>query len=221
MLNWDDEIKLSRLEVEHARRLAVAPLDEAIADTEGLLAELLQLNASCERDHLIERILALRLERLAIKRARLAQLDRMLPRNERVVPVRAADLKAAFNRYDYGDHKVICRNGSVVSFEPSKVSNILLRPLERVVVHRRARGCRVGRPCGYLPSRAQGLRSVRTRGLAFVASMLHRTAAAQLISRCGQQTRQPRSRPFCSRSVACRSRLLAPLGAPPWIAEPE
>jgi hypothetical protein len=200
MWNWDDEIKLSRLEVEQARRLAVAPLDEAIAHTDHLLAEVRQLDASPERERLIERILALREERLAIKRERLAHLDRMLPQTERVVPVRAGDLTAAFNRYDYGDHKVIRRNGQVVSFESR---NALLRPL-------RAVGS---------PRRRHGLRIAGARGLDFVGSMLRRKAAGRLASRCGKHARLPDAHPFHSRSIASRSRMLAAVGAPPWIVE--
>ena len=196
MLNWDDEIQLSRIEVEQARRLAVAPLDEAIAHTDHLLAEVYRLNASPDRERLIERILALREERLAIKRERLTQLDRMLPQTARVVPVRAGDLTAAFNRYEYGDYKVIRRNDQVVSFDPT---NVLLWPLRAVGSPRRKRGFRVA----------------RTRGLDFVGSMLQRKAAGRLASRCGQHACLPDAHPFHSRSVASRSHMLAPVGAPP------
>jgi hypothetical protein len=199
MLNWDDELQLSRLEVEQARRLAVAPLDDAIAHTDHLLAEVYRLNASPERTGLIERILALREERLAIKRERLAQLDRMLPANARVVPVRAADLTAAFNRYDVGNYKVIRRNGQVVSFEPSKVAVAVQRAFLQVNA----------------PRRARGFRFARTRGLNFVGRMLKRKAASRLVSRCGQHVRPPHAYPFHSRSIASRSRMLAPVGAPP------
>ncbi|WGS47270.1 hypothetical protein LFL97_34425 [Burkholderia sp. JSH-S8] len=199
MLNWDDKLQLSRVEVERARRLAVAPLDDAIAHTDHLLAEVCRLNASPERTRLIDRILALREERLAIKRARLAQLDRMLPTNTRAVPVRAGDLTAAFNRYDVGDYKVIRRNGQVVSFEPGKVALTVQRVFLRVNA----------------PRRARGFRFVRTRGLNFVESILKRKAASRLISRCGQHVRPPQASSFHSRSTASRSRMLAAVGAPP------
>lgn len=197
MLNWDDEVQLSRLEVEQARRLAVAPLDEAVAQTDHLLAEVYRLEASPERERLIERILALRDERVAIKRARLAQLDRMLPTSARVVPVRAGDLTAAFNRYD-PDYNVIRRDGQVVSFE-----------CEAMVA--------VGR--SYLdlgaPRRVRGFRIPRTRGVNFVGGMLRRQAAGRLVSRCAKHARLPDAHCFQSRSVASRSRMLAPVGAPP------
>lgn len=199
MLNWDDELQLSRLEVEQARRLAVAPLDDAIAHTDHLLAEVYRLNSSPERARLIERLLALREERAAIKRARLAQLDRLLPVNARVVPVRAGDLTAAFNRYDLDNYKVIRRGGKVVSFEPSNVAVAV----QRAFLHVSA------------PSRVRGFRFSRTRGLSFVGSMLQRKAAGRLVSSCGQPVRPPQSHPFYSRSTASRSRMLAPVGAPP------
>ena len=200
MLNWDDEVQLSRLEVEKARRLAVAPLDDAIAHTDHLLAKVYRLNASPERTRLIERLLALREERLAIKRARLAQLDRMLPTNARVVPVRAADLTAAFNRYDVGDdYRVIRRDGSVVSFEPGKVAVAVTRAF----LHMSA------------PRRMRGFRFTRTRGLNFVGSMLKRKAASRLASGCARHVRMPQAHPFHSRSIASQSRMLAPVGAPP------
>jgi hypothetical protein len=202
MLNWDDELQLSRLEVEQARRLAVAPLDDAIAHTDHLLAEVYRLNASPERARLIERLLALREERVAIKRERLAQLDRLLPANARVVPVRAGDLTAAFNRYDvgdYNDHKVIRRDGQVVCFEPGKVAVAV----QRAFLHVSA------------PRRVRGFRFARTRGLNFVGSMLQRKAAGRLVSSCGQHVRPPQAHPFYSRSTASRSRMLAPVGAPP------
>jgi hypothetical protein len=87
MLNWDDEIRLSRLEVALARRLAVVSVDEEISETDLLLENVRQLKASPEREQLVERILALREEQLAIKRERLAQLDHMLPQTGRVVLV--------------------------------------------------------------------------------------------------------------------------------------
>ncbi|KVL29773.1 hypothetical protein WS98_25445 [Burkholderia territorii] len=199
MLNWDDELQLSRFEVEKARRLVVAPLDDAIAHTDHLLLEVYRLNASPERARLIDRLLALREERLAIKRERLAQLDRLLPENARVVPVRAGDLTAALNRDDFGDYKVIRRNGRVVSFEPHKVAIAVQRAFLQVNTPRRS--------CGF--------RFARTRGLSFVGSMLKRKAASRLVSCCGQHVRPPQAHPFHSRSTASRSRMLAPVGAPP------
>jgi hypothetical protein len=196
MLNWDDEVKLSRLEVEQARQLAVAPLDEAVAETDHLLAEVYRLKASPERERLIERILALRDERVAIKRARLAQLDRMLPTNARVVPVRAGDLTAAFNRYD--DYKVIRRDGKVVRFDCKAMVAV-----GRSYLHLGA------------PRRVRGFRIPRTRGVNFVGSMLRRQAAGRLVSRCAKHARLPDAHAFQSRSVASRSRMLAPVGAPP------
>ncbi|WP_186159529.1 hypothetical protein [Burkholderia gladioli] len=198
MLNWDDEIQLSRLEVEQARRLAVAPLDEAIAHTDLLLAEVRQLDASPEREQLIERILALREERLAIKRERLAQLDRMLPQTGRVVPVRAGVLQATFNRYLKYCVQVICggRRDQAVSFDRR---NALLQPFG----------------AGRAPRRTLGLPVARMRGLDVVASVLHREAAGRLVSRCAQHVRLPHAHPFHSRSLASRSRMLAPVGAPP------
>ncbi|MBC8750462.1 MULTISPECIES: hypothetical protein [Paraburkholderia] len=199
MLNWDDEIQLSRLEVRHARRLAVAPLDEAIAQTDLLLAEVRQLDASPEREQLIERILALRVERLAIKRERLAQLDRMLPQTGRVVPVRAGVLQTTYNRYLEYCEQVICggRRGQAVSFA---TRNAFLRPLGASRAPRRTLGLPVAR-----------------RGLDVVASVLHREAAGRLIFSCGQQVRLPHAHPFHSRSIASRSRMLAPVGAPPGL----
>jgi hypothetical protein len=194
MLNWDDEIQLSRLEVEQARRLAVAPLDDAIAHTDHLLAEVYRLNASPERDQLVERILALREERLAIRRERLAQLDRMLPQTARVVPVRAGDLQATYNRYIDYCAQVVCRGQSSV-----ELKNVLLQPLGGG----RASRCTLGLPFA------------RTRGLDVVAGVLHREAAGRLVSRCGQQARLPHAHPFHSRSIAARTRMLAPVGAPP------
>jgi hypothetical protein len=217
MLNWDDEIRLSRHEVAHARRLAVARLDAAIGHTENLLFKVLQLDASPERDQLIDRILALHTERLSIKRDRLAQLDRMLPNNERVVSVRARDLKAAFNRYDYGGYKIIRRNGAMVSFDASK----LLRPREYTVERaRKSLGLRIreiGRASlrDYRRTQTRGFGFAGTNGLAFLDAVLHRSVIGRLTSRCVEQTRQPRRHPICSRSIACRSRMLAPLGAPP------
>jgi len=199
MLNWDHELQLSRLEVEQARRHALAPLDEAIARTDHLLAEVYRLKTSSERERLIEKILAHREEQLAIKRARLVQLNRMLPTNTRVVPVRAGDLTAAFNRYEGSDYQVIRRNGEVVSFDSGKLADILLRPF-----------CQTG-----AVRRVRGLRIARTRGLNFVGSMLRRQAARRLVSRCGKHTRLPDAHPFQSRSIASRSRMLAPVGAPP------
>lgn len=195
MLNWDDEIPLSRHEVEQARRLAVAPLDDAIAHTDHLLAEVRRLNASPEREQLVERILALREERLAIRRERLARLDRMLPQTGRVVQVRAGDLKATYNRYlDYCT-QVLC-GGQKNRYG---TRNALLQPL-----------------CADDASqRTQGSRVARTRGLDVVASVLHREAAGRLVSRCGQQARLPHAHPFQSRSIASRTRMLASVGAPP------
>lgn len=221
MLNWDDEIHLSRLEVEHARQLAIAPLDEAIEHIESLLLRVLQLEATPDRDQLVTRILALHTERLAIKRERLTQLDRLLPDNERVVQVRASELRAAFNRYDHGDEKIIRRNGALVSFDPSKVAGVLLRALDGTAG--RSGSGFVDRICDILvarlrearPARTDGFRFTHTRGLAFVTRMLHRTATGRLISRCVRLIRQPRARRIWSRSSACRSRMLAPLGAPP------
>ncbi|OBR47794.1 hypothetical protein [Paraburkholderia tropica] len=219
MLNWDDEIHLSRLEVEHARQLAIAPLDEAIEHIESLLLRVLQLEATPDRDQLVTRILALHTERLAIKRERLTQLDRILPGNERVVQVRAGELRATFNRYD--DEKIIRRSGTMVTFDPCRVAGVLLRALDGTA----------GRSmCGFVdhicdilvarrresrPARNDGFRFKHTRGLAFVTRILHRTATGRLISRCARQIRRPRTRRICSRSSACRARMLAPLGAPP------
>jgi len=200
MLNWDDEIRLSRLEVEQARRLAVAPLDEAIARIDLLLAEVRQLAASHEREQLVERILALRVERLAIKRERLAQLDRMLPQTGRVMQVPAGVLRATFNRYLSYYEQVICRGGG--SFD---TRSRLLRPLG----------------ADDAPRRTLPVRVVRTRSLDIVANVLRRHAACRLVSRCGQQVRLPHAHPFHSRSMASRSRMLAPVGAPPWFAEQE
>ncbi|MFM0348211.1 hypothetical protein [Paraburkholderia sp. RL17-347-BIC-D] len=202
MLNWDDELQLSRLEVEQARQLAVAPLDDAIAHTDRLFAKVDGLNASPERAQLIEKILALRAEQVAIKRERLAQLDRLLPANVRLVPVRAGDLTKAVIGYeatDYADYKVIRRNGSVVSFEPSQ----LVEAFQRVVDHFLA------------PRPVRWFHFTRTRGLNFVRSMLQRKAASRLVSRCGQRVWPPQAHPFHSRSTASRSRMLAPVGAPP------
>lgn len=198
MLNRDDEIQLSRLEVEQARRLAVAPLDDAIAHTDHLLAEAYRLNASPERARLVERLLALREERLAIKRARLAQLDRVLPQTGRVLPVRAGVLQATYTSYLEYCQQVICggRRDQAVSVD---TRNALLPPLGG----RRA------------PRRAPGLRVARARGLDIVAGVLHRHVARRLVSRCGQQVRVPHAHPFQSRSIASRSRMLAPVGAPP------
>lgn len=199
MLNWDDEIQLSRVEVEQARRLALTTLDKAIADADHLLAKVYRLNASPERAQLIEKVIALREEQLAIKRARLAQLDRLLPADTSVVPIRAADLAEAFNRYDFADYKVIRRNGSVVSFEPSKVSIAVLKPGVPFSAW--------GRVCSF--------RSTRTRGLIFVRRMLRRKASSRLASSCKHRCRLPYAASFLSRSVASRSRMLAPVGAPP------
>lgn len=187
MLNWDDEIRLSRHEAQQARRLAVAPLDEAIAQTEMLLAQVRQLDASPERERLVERILALRDKRLAIKRERLAQLDRMLPQTGRVVAVRAGDLQSTINHYISYCLKVLCGDPLI----DVDTRNTLLQPLRRERAPR------------------------WTRGLDIVAGVLHRKAAGRLVSRCGQHVRLPRAHPFQSRSVASRSRMLAPVGAPP------
>lgn len=202
MLNWDDELQLSQLEVEQARRLAVAPLDDAIARTDRLLAKVDGLNASSDRAQLIEKILALRAEQLAIKRERLAQLDRLLPVNVRVVPVRAGDLTKAVIGYeatDYVDYKVIRRNGSVVTFEPSRIA----KAVQRIFNYFNG------------PRPARYFHFTRARGLNFVRSMLQRKAASRLVSRCGQRVRPPQAHSFHSRSTASRSRMLAPVGAPP------
>ncbi|MDG0024943.1 hypothetical protein [Trinickia sp. Y13] len=205
MLNWDDRIRLSRLEVEQARQIAIAPLDDAIADADRLLAAVQRLHACSERDQLIERVLALREERLAIKRARVAELDLTLPENERVVSVRADKLTEAFNRGD--DYRVVRRDGQVVSFDPCKVAIAVLRPLFRI---------RTVRHIGsFLFARKVGLQFARTRGLNFVLSVLRRNAAHFLKACCDADVRRPRAHPFESRSVASRSRILAPVGAPP------
>ncbi len=193
MLDWDDEIRLSPLEVEQARRLVVASLDEAIAQTELLLAEVQQLNASPERERLIERILALYVEQLAIKRESLARLDRVLPRTGHVVPVRADMLATIFKRIVQ-----IVGRGYRNSFYTANA-------------HLQSLGM------GGAPRSAHALRAARTRGLDVVASVLRREAASRLISRCGQHGRLSHARPFHSRSTASRSRMLAPVGAPPGL----
>ncbi|MGF6780285.1 hypothetical protein [Paraburkholderia sp. GAS334] len=184
MLNWDDEIQLSQLEVEQARQIAIAPLDDAIADADRLLSAVMRLHACPERDQLIERAQALREERLSIKQARLAQLDLTLPENKRVVSVRADDLKAEFSRYD--DYRVVRRNGQVVSFDPSRVAVCLLQPLS---------GARAVRRTGRLVfSRRRGRQIARAHGLEFVVSMLRRNAANRLRGVCEGPVRLPRAR---------------------------
>lgn len=183
MLNWDDEIQLSRLEVEQARRLAVAPLDEAIAQADLLLAEVRRLDASPEREELVERILALREERLAIKFERLARLDRTLSLTGRVVRVPAGVLQVTYNRYlEY------CQ----------QVIGALLQPIGE----------------GRASRRMLDLPVVR-HGLDVLTGVLQRHATGRLVFRCAQHVRLPHAHPFYSRSIASRSRMLAPVGAPP------
>jgi hypothetical protein len=205
MLNWDDRIRLSRLEVEQARQIAIAPLDDAIADADRLLAAVRRLYACHERDQLIERVLALRKERLAIKRARVAELDLTLPENERVVSVRVGKLKEAFSHGE--DYRIVRRDGQLVSFDPSKVAIAVLRLLFHIRTVRHI-GC-------FLFARKVGPQIARTRGLNFVLSVLRRNAANFLKACCAARVGLPRAHPFESRSVASRSRILAPVGAPP------
>jgi hypothetical protein len=191
MLNWDDEIRLSRLEADRARRLAVAPLDEAIAQADLLLAKVRQLNASPERDQLVERILALREERLAIKRERLVQLDHMLPQTGRVVLVCTRYLTSVLD----GFVQIVSRGHR----NSCDARNALLQPLG----------------AGRTRRRPLGLPVARARGLDVVANVLQRKAASRLFSLCGQRVRPAHAYPLHSRSIASRSRMLAPVGAPP------
>jgi len=206
MLNWDDEIQLSPLEVEQARQIAIAPLDAAIAQADHLLASVRRLHACAEREQLIERVLALREERLAIKRERLAELDRTLPKDKSIVLVRADELQAEFSRFD--DYRVVRREGQLVGFDPNKVVAYLLQPLFGAYGVRR-RTCR-------LPfSLRRGLPTAATRGLEFVVGMLRRNAAGRLRSGCVRLLRSAHAHAFANRSAASRYRILAPVGAPP------
>lgn len=205
MLNWDDEIQLSPLEVEQARQIAIAPLDAAIAQADHLLASVRRLHACAEREQLIERVLALREERLAIKRERLAELDLTLPKDKSVVLVRADDLQAEFSRFD--DYRVVRREGQLVGFDPNKVVAYFLQPLFGAYGMRRTR--RLPFPL------RRGLPTAATRGLKFVVDMLRRNAAGRLRSVCVRLVRSANAHAFANRSAASRYRILAPVGAPP------
>lgn len=201
MLHWDDHISLSKRDLDEARRIALAPLVDELARVARTLATLESLNGSPERDELIAKACALRARLLALKDESKASLDKTLPRQTGRVELRVLDVTAVFGRFiPLLESLIARRHGPLLDW-----------------------GCVAGQVGDGVSSSARGhalaeerLRCLRrTRRRLFFMARLSRHVATTARSSRGRKESVCSTRPTCSRSAASRSRIVAPIAAPP------
>jgi hypothetical protein len=146
------------------------------------------------RDALLTRVCAEQVRVAALRRERLAQVAKRLPESGRLISVSWGWLEKYLGSKPT-DYEVIRRNGRPVTFEGAS-----------------------GEALGWVKQlqRTYALLSVR-RGGELLKSLSTRTLAKRR-ARCGAVGLAGRVPNILTRSAASRSRLVAPIGAPPSIS---
>jgi hypothetical protein len=195
MLTWDDEVELSQKERRRVRELATSGLDRVLVQLSRTRAMLEAMpRPDLNRDALLARVCAEQVRVAALRRERLAQVAKRLPESGRLISVPWGWLEKYLCSKPTHD-EVIRRDGRVVAFESAS-----------------------GEAAGWVKQlqRTYALLSIR-RGGELLKSLRTRTLAKRR-ARCGAVGLAGRVPSILSRSAASRSRMVAPIGAPPSIS---
>jgi hypothetical protein len=155
---------------------------------------------SPERDALLARVCAEQVRVAALRRERLARVGERLPESGRLVSVPWGWLEKYLCPKP-GDYQVICRGHRSMTFEDGDGEAL---PVDEAI--------------GWVQQlrRTYALLSIR-RGGEFLKSLGTRTLAKRR-GRCGALVLAGRPTRILTRSAASRSRMVAPIGAPPSIS---
>jgi len=201
MLNWDDEVSLSQKERRRVKQLATSGLDRVLVQLSRTRAMLEAMSRpGPERDALLARVCAEQVRVAALRRERLARVGERLPESGRLVSVPWGWLEKYLCPKP-GDYQVICRGHRSMTFEDGDREAL-----------------QVDEAIGWVQQlrRTYALLSIR-RGGEFLKSLGTRTRAKRR-ARCGALGLAGRPSRILTRSAASRSRMVAPIGAPPSIS---
>jgi hypothetical protein len=205
MLNWHEEVGLSQIERQRVKKLATAELDRVLAQLLRTRAMLEAMPpADPERAALLERVYTAYDSVTALRQEHLARVAERLPESGRTVKVSLVWLE---QHLCSGPYQMVSRGVRQVTFEEGGIEaeafaeavgpdeatrsvKPLWRRLSRVLSRRG------GELLKFLRSRAQ--------------------AARRAGCRPARVARHPQR--VLTRSVASRSRMVAPVGAPPSIS---
>lgn len=195
MLTWDDQVELSQKERRRVRELATSGLDRVLVQLSRTRAMLEAMpRPDLYRDALLTRVCAEQVRVAELRRERLAQVAKRLPESGRLISVPWGWLEKYLGSKPT-DYEVIRRNGRPVTFEGAS-----------------------GEAPGWVKQlqRTYALLSVR-RGGELLKSLRTRTLAKRR-TRCGAVGLAGRVPSILTRSAAARTRMVAPIGAPPSIS---
>ena len=195
MLTWDDQVELSQKERRRVRELATSGLDRVLVQLSRTRAMLEAMpRPDQNRDALLARVCAEQVRVAELRRERLAQVAKRLPESGRLISVPWGWLEKYLGSKP-ADYEVIRRNGRLVTFEgASSEAPGWVKQLQRTYA----------------------LLSVR-RGGELLKSLRTRTLAKRR-ARCGAVGLAGRVPSILTRSAAARTRMVAPIGAPPSIS---
>jgi hypothetical protein len=205
MLNWDEKVELSQNERRRVKELVTSGLDRVLVQlsrTRSMLETMSRPDP--ERDALLARVCAEQDRVATLRRERLARVAERLPESGRVISVHWRWLERLLCP-NLPDYRVVYRNGRPVTFEdgdaafaeaiPSDAATGWATQIHRVVLVWRT----------------------RRRGGEFLKGLGTRTRSAQRAPCATRVMERPPQR-ILTRSVASRSRAVAPVGAPPSIS---
>jgi hypothetical protein len=202
VLNWNDEIKLTESERQRMRKLATSRLDLVLAQLSRTRAMLEAISAGGpERNALLARVRDAQVRVTALRQERLANLAERVPESPRIVVVRLGALKKYLDFCN--DYLVVRRKGRPVRFEDHGVST---QPDSPDVS-----------PDPMTPCPNWSWRMLIRRGGEFVKYLGRRNQAA-VRTRCSSAGVAHPPQRVLTRSMASRSRVVAPIGAPPSIS---
>jgi hypothetical protein len=195
MLTWDDEVELSQKERRRVRELATSGLNRVLVQLSRTRAVLEAMpRPDLNRDALLSRVCAEQVRVAALRRERLAQVSDKLPESGRLISVSWGWLEKYLSS-EPTDYEVIRRNGPPVTFEgASGEVPGWVKQLQRTYA------------LLSVPRGGELLKSLRTRTL------------AKRRARCGAVGMTGRVPNILTRSAAGRTRMVAPIGAPPSIS---
>ena len=189
MLDWEDEVELSAVERRRIKQLATSELDRTLVQLSRTRATLEALpSGDPEHVALLARVEAEQKRTEALRHERLERISQALREPAGIVPV---DMRAVEESLTFEDCKVIRRNGTVVSFDPSRIAFAVTKVF---------------------------LFFANGRTKAVLKSFYCRQRAERRIRGRVRKLGQLVIRRVRTRSVASRSRMTAPIAAPPSIS---
>jgi hypothetical protein len=207
MLNWHDKVGLSQNERRRVKKLATSGLDRALIQLSRTRAMLEAMSRpDPERDALLARVRAEQVRVAALRRERLARVAERLPESGRIVMV-GWDWLERFLSPLLPDYRMVCRNGRPVTVKDGDADAWALGD-----------AIPTGEATGWMKQlrRTAALLSIR-RGGEFLKLLGTRTLAKRR-ARCGAARLARSPQRILTRSVASRSRVVAPVCAPPLIS---